>query len=84
MYVQMALGISQPPIQRVLGTVSLVVKQQKREADHSSLRTAEIKDGRGIPPVPHTSTWRDAQLSPGIILLYSPSLFFFQRYILSL
>jgi hypothetical protein len=38
-----ALGSTQPPIQRVLGALSLRVKRQGREADHSPPTSAEVK-----------------------------------------
>jgi hypothetical protein len=38
-----ALGPSQPPIQWVLGALSLGVKWPGREADHSSPSSAEVK-----------------------------------------
>jgi hypothetical protein len=51
-----------PPIliQWVPGTLSLCIKQPGREADHSSLCNAEVKDGWAIPPLPHTSSWHGA------------------------
>jgi hypothetical protein len=55
-----ALGLTQPPVQRVMGTVSLVVKLQRCEADSSPLSIAEVEEGRGIPQFPHTSPWRDS------------------------
>jgi hypothetical protein len=30
------------------------------EADHSSPSSAEVKKGRAMPPLPHTSSWRGA------------------------
>jgi hypothetical protein len=55
------LGISlfttastQPPTQRVLGDLSLVVKRQGREADNSPPSSAEVKNAlsyTSIPPV---------------------------------
>jgi hypothetical protein len=38
-----ALGLTQPPIQWVPGALSPGVKRQGREADHSSLTSAEVK-----------------------------------------
>jgi hypothetical protein len=38
-----ALGSTQPPIQRIPGTLSLGVKKPEREADHSSPTSAEVK-----------------------------------------
>jgi len=39
-----ALGPTQPPIQWVLGVLSLEVKQPGREADHSPPSSAEVKE----------------------------------------
>jgi hypothetical protein len=39
-----ALGPTQSPIQWVLGVLSLGVKQQGHEADHSSPSSAEVKE----------------------------------------
>jgi hypothetical protein len=39
-----ALGPIQPPIQWVPGALSLGVKRQGREADHSSPSSAEVKE----------------------------------------
>jgi hypothetical protein len=39
-----ALGLSQPPIQRVLGALSLGVKRPGHEADHSLPASAEVKE----------------------------------------
>jgi hypothetical protein len=38
------------------------VKRPERVADHSPQSTAEVKNGGSIPPVPHASPWRGAQL----------------------
>jgi hypothetical protein len=40
----MALGPPQPPIQRVLGALSLGVKRSRREADHSLPSSVEVKE----------------------------------------
>jgi hypothetical protein len=47
-----ALGPTQPPIQLVPGAVSLGVKGQGREADHTPPSSAEVKNGGVIPPLP--------------------------------
>jgi hypothetical protein len=53
----MALGPTQPPIQGVLGALSLVVKQPRREADPSPPSSAEVKNAWSYistPPIrPH-------------------------------
>jgi hypothetical protein len=41
---RMALGPTQPPIQWVPGALSLEVKRQGREADHSPPYSAEVKE----------------------------------------
>jgi len=41
---KMALGLTQPPIQWVAGTLSLGIKQLAREADHSPPSSAEVKE----------------------------------------
>jgi hypothetical protein len=46
-----ALGLTQPPIQWVPGALSLGVKRPVREADHSPLSSAEVKNAWS-----HTST----------------------------
>jgi hypothetical protein len=45
------LGLTQPPIQRVPGALSMGVKQPGREADHSLPSSAEVKNEWS-----HTST----------------------------
>jgi hypothetical protein len=42
------------------------VKRPGRESDHSLPSSAEVKNGGAIPPLPHTSSWRSAQLITGI------------------
>jgi hypothetical protein len=54
-----AQGPTQPPIQRVPGTLSIVVKWQGCEAD-DPLTIAVFKNGGGIPPLPHTPSWHNA------------------------
>jgi hypothetical protein len=54
------LGPTQPPIQLVPGALSLGVKRQGPEADHSPPSSAEVKNYGGIPPLPHMSSWRGA------------------------
>jgi hypothetical protein len=39
-----ALGLTQPPIQWVLGALSLGAKRPGREADHSPPSSAEVKE----------------------------------------
>jgi hypothetical protein len=42
------------------GAVSLRIKRSGREADRSPPSSAEVKNGRGIPQLLHTSSWRGA------------------------
>jgi hypothetical protein len=35
-------------------------KAAGREADHSPLSSAEVKNGGAVPPLPHTSSWHGA------------------------
>jgi hypothetical protein len=53
---RLTLGPTHPPIQWVLGALSLGVKQQGREADHSPPSSAEVEKGGAIPPLPHMSS----------------------------
>jgi hypothetical protein len=52
-----ALGPSQPTIQSVPG-----VKRPRRQANHSSPTSAEVKKTWVYIPTPHTSSWRSAYL----------------------
>jgi hypothetical protein len=54
-----AQGPTWPLIQRVPGTLSMVVKWQGCEAD-DPLTITVIKNGGGILPLPHMSSWHDA------------------------
>jgi hypothetical protein len=49
------LGSTQPPVQWIVGALSLDVKHPVHGA---------------IPPLPHTSSWCGAELNTKIILLY--------------
>jgi hypothetical protein len=58
-----ALGPTQPPIQWVSGALSVGVKRQWREADHSSSSTAEVKECMDIYLHSlNTPSWRGAHL----------------------
>jgi hypothetical protein len=60
---RMALGSTQPPIQRVQGALSLEVKWLGHEADHSSPSSAEVKEWVELYfHSPNTPSWHGAQL----------------------
>jgi hypothetical protein len=73
---RMALGPTQPPIQWVLGSLSLGVKWPGHEADHSPPSTAEVKNAwsyTSIPPMHlHGVVLSNAQ---GQLYLYFTSTF---------
>jgi hypothetical protein len=48
-----ALGTTQPPIQCVPRVLSLRIKRQQREADHTPPSNTEVKNGGAIPQLPH-------------------------------
>jgi hypothetical protein len=50
------------PIQRTRGSLSPGIKRPGHEASHSSPSSAEVKNGRATPPLPHTSLSRGAEL----------------------
>jgi hypothetical protein len=54
-----ALGLTQPPIQRVLGDLSPRVKRLGREADHSPPASAEVNNDRARLPLCHMSSWHN-------------------------
>jgi hypothetical protein len=56
------LESTQPPSQWVPPVVSLWIKRQGREADHSPSSNSEDKNGGAIPPLSHTTSRRPAQL----------------------
>jgi hypothetical protein len=60
---RLALGPTRPPNQWVLGGggggVTQGLKQPVRENDHSTSSKVEVKDDGVIPPLIHTSLWRD-------------------------
>jgi hypothetical protein len=59
----MAMGPTQPPIQRVPRTLSVVVKRPGREADHSPPPSAEVKEWVDLYlHSPNPLSWRGAQL----------------------
>jgi hypothetical protein len=49
---RLALGLIQPPVQRVLGALSPEIKQLVYEAVHLPPSSAEVKNGGAIPPLP--------------------------------
>jgi hypothetical protein len=60
-----------PPIRWVPGTLFPGVNRPRREADHSSPSSAEVKMCGAIPPLSNTSSRRGAQWSTGTTLPYS-------------
>jgi hypothetical protein len=52
----------QPPVQRIMGTLSSGVKWPAHEVDHSSPSSAEVKNDGAIPLLPCMSSWHGAQL----------------------
>jgi hypothetical protein len=58
-----ALGTAQPPMQWVPGTSFPRVRQQERETDHSHIPSAEVNNGRPIPPPLYKSPWRGAEIN---------------------
>jgi hypothetical protein len=62
-------GFTHPPIKWVPEARFLGVKRSRREADHSPPSSVEVKNGGAIPPLPHMSSWRGAELSTGENLL---------------
>jgi hypothetical protein len=57
---RLALGLTQPPLQWVPGTLSLCVKQSVREADRPLVSSAEVKEWSctSTPPVCLHGTYR--------------------------
>jgi hypothetical protein len=58
---RLILGPTLPPIQWVLGVLSLGVKQPRHEPHHSPPSSSEIKNVGPIPPLPHMPSWHSAQ-----------------------
>jgi hypothetical protein len=55
-----ALGPTQSPNHRIVGSISLGIKQLGHEADHSPPSSGEVKNGGAIPPISHTTSWLSA------------------------
>jgi hypothetical protein len=53
-----ALGHTQSPTKWAQGSLSTEAERQRREAGHSYLTSAEVKNGGAIAPISHTSSWR--------------------------
>jgi hypothetical protein len=60
---RLALGCTQPPIQWVQEALSLGIKGQGCEADHTPPSSAKVKNGGAILPLPHTSSRHSAEYS---------------------
>jgi hypothetical protein len=74
---RMALGPAQPPIQWILGALSLGVKWPGHEADHSPPSSAEVKECVELYlHSPNMPSWHGAQLkkSTGTSLPFTFSL----------
>jgi hypothetical protein len=56
------LGPTQPPIQWIPGALSLGVKRERREADHSPPSSSEVKNAWSYTSTPPTPSWRGAEL----------------------
>jgi hypothetical protein len=56
------LGPTQPLKQWTVADVSLKVKQQEREADHSPPSSGNVKNGGAITSFPQASSWHGASL----------------------
>jgi hypothetical protein len=54
------LGPIQSPVQWVMEALSPGLMWPGYEADHSPPSSAEVKNIGAIPPLPHTSSWRDS------------------------
>jgi hypothetical protein len=73
------MGPTQPPIEWVLGDLSLGVKRSGREADHSLSSSAEVKECVELYlRSPNTPSWRGASLSTGTTL---PNLYPYKSFI---
>jgi hypothetical protein len=51
------LGLTQPPIEWKRGIFPREVERQNLQADHSTLSSAEIRNGGAVPPLFCTSSW---------------------------
>jgi hypothetical protein len=54
-----AMGSTWPPVQWLLETISLGVKCLSVKLT-TPPASAKVKNGKAIPPLPHTSLWHDA------------------------
>jgi hypothetical protein len=55
-----ALGPTQHPIRWVSGALSSRIKLPRREADHLSPSSTDVKNDGDTPPLPHISSWPSA------------------------
>jgi hypothetical protein len=81
-----ALGPTQPPMQWVLGALSVGLKRPVREADHSPPCSAEVKECVELYlHSPNTPSWCGAQLKHknkfNFLPLYTLNAFLFLKYI---
>jgi hypothetical protein len=61
--VQTGVGAHPASYQRVSGEISPSVKGPEREADHSSLSSAEVKNCGAVIPLPHSTSSLSASLA---------------------
>jgi hypothetical protein len=57
---RLAPGPTQPPIQWIPRALSLGVKRQGRESDHSPTSSTKAMNGVAIPPLPRIPSWHSA------------------------
>jgi hypothetical protein len=56
------LGPTQSPIQWIPGALFPGVKRRRRETDHSTVSSADVKNGGVMSPLPYMSSWHSAYL----------------------
>jgi len=66
---RLALELTHPPIQRVLGAVTPWVKRLEREVFQSPPLVQRLIMSGATPPLPSTSSWHGAQLCKGYVFM---------------
>jgi hypothetical protein len=66
---RMALGLTQPPIQRVPGALSLGIMRPGRETDHSPPSSVEVKNAWNYTSTPQYVAWCLVKPSDNFTLL---------------